>query len=73
MPKTSVEAVRAAGIPTGVETATDGTRILGGPVRSPDYCHCFAENLVVEVIEDLGVINPMASLQAQHCLAVGSV
>ena len=47
-PKISAEAVRAAGMPTDVEIATDGTRVLGGPVGSPDYCRSFAENLVQE-------------------------
>ena len=60
-------------MPTDVEIATDGTRVLGGPVGSPDYCRSFAENLVQEVIEDLDVISRMSSLQAQHCLTVGSV
>ena len=72
-PKISAEAVRAAGMPTDVEIATDGTRVLGGPVGSPDYCRSFAESLVQEVIEDLDVISRMSSLQAQHCLTVGSV
>jgi len=40
-PKISAEAVRAAGMPTDVEIATDGTRVLGGPVGSPDYCRTF--------------------------------
>ena len=48
-----------------VEIATDGTRVLGGPVGSSDYCRSFAENLVQEVIEDLDVISRMSSLQAQ--------
>jgi len=52
-------------MPTDVEIATDGTRVLGGPAGSPDYCHSFAENLVQEVIEDLDVISRMSSLQAQ--------
>ena len=72
-PKVSAEVVRAAGMPTDVEIATDGTRVLGGPVGSPDYCRSFAESLVKEVIEDLDVISRMSSLQAQHCLTVGSV
>ena len=31
------------------------------------------ESVVQEVIEDLGVVSRMSSLQAQHCLTVGSV
>jgi len=60
-------------MPTDVEIATDGTRVLGGPIGSPDYCRSFAESVVQEVIEDLDVISRMPSLQAQHCLTVGSV
>ena len=63
-PKTSAEAVRDAGMPTDVEIATGGTRVLGGPVGSPDYCRSFAESLVQEVIKDLDVISRMSSLQA---------
>ena len=48
-------------MPTDVEIATDGTRVLGGPVGSPDYCRSFAEILVQEVIEDLDVISRMSS------------
>ena len=55
-------------MPTDVEIATDGTRVLGGPIGSPDYCRSFAESVVQEVIEDLDVISRMSSLQAQHCL-----
>ena len=47
------EAVRAAGMPTDVEITTDGTRVLGGPVGSVDYCRSFAGSVVQEVIEDL--------------------
>ena len=70
-PMISAEAVRAAGMPTDVEIATDGTRLLGGPVGSVDYCRSFSESAVQEVIEDLDVISRMSSLQAQHCLTVG--
>jgi len=69
----AAEAVRAAGMPTDVEIATDGTRVLGGPAGSVGYCRSFAESVVQEVIEDLDVISRMSSLQAQHCLTVGSV
>jgi len=41
-PKISAEAVRGTGMPADVEIATDGTRVLGGPVGSPDYCHSFS-------------------------------
>ena len=37
-PKISTEAVRAAGMPPDVGIATDGTRVLGGPVGAVDYC-----------------------------------
>ena len=60
-------------MPTDVEIATDGTRVLGGPVGgSVDYRRSFAESVVLEVIEDLDVVSWMSSLQAQHCLTVGS-
>jgi len=49
-------------MPTDVEIATDDTRILGGPVGSPDYCRFFAESVVQEVIEDLDVISRTPSL-----------
>jgi len=62
-------------MPLDVEIATDGTRVFGGPVVSPDYCrYCrfFEDNFVQEVIEDLDIISRMSSFQAQHCLTVGS-
>ena len=60
-------------MPTDVDITTDGTRVLGGPVGSVDYCRSFAESVVQVVIEDLDVVSRMSSLQAQHCLTVGSV
>ena len=72
-PNISTEAIRAAGMPTDVEIATDGMRVLCGPVGSVDYCRSFAESVVQEFIEDLNVFSRMSSLQAQHCLTVGSV
>ena len=73
LPKTTAEAVRAAGMPIGVEITTEGTRVLGGPIGPVDYCRSFAESVVQEAIEDLDVVSRMSSLQAQHCLTVGSV
>ena len=60
-------------MPIDVEITTEGTRVLGGPIGSIDYCRSFAESVVQEVIEDLDVVSRMSSLQAQHCLTVGSV
>ena len=58
-------------MPIDVEITTEGTRVLGEPVGSVDYCRSFAESLVQEVIEDLDVVSRMSSLQAQHSLPYG--
>jgi len=55
-------------MPIDVEITTEGTRVLGGPVGSVDYCRFFTESVVQEVIEDLDVVSRMSSLQAQHYL-----
>ena len=69
----STEAARATGMPIDVEITTEGTRVLGGPVGSVDYCRSFAGSVVQEVINDLDVVSRLLSLQAQHGLTVSSV
>jgi len=72
-PRLSEDDVRRAGLPSGIEVSTEGTRVLGGPVGSTAFCRDFAKGIVAEVTEDFKVISRMTSLQAQHCLATGAV
>ena len=72
-PNLSAAAVRAAGLPPAIAVTTVGTRVLGGPVGSLDFCRSFAEGIVAEVEEDFEIIGRMSSLQAQLCLTTGSV
>ena len=47
-------------MPIGFKITTEGTRVLGGPVGSVDYCRSIAECVVQEAIEDLEVVSRMS-------------
>ena len=51
-------------MPIDVEITTEGTRVLGGPIWSVDYCRSFAESVVQEVIEDLDVVSRVSPGEA---------
>ena len=72
-PRLSEDDFRRAGLPSGIEVSTEGTRVLGGPLGSTAFCRDFAKGIVAEVTEGFEVVSRMTSLQAQNCLAIGAV
>ena len=63
-PSLSEANVRAEGLSRAIEVTLSGTRVLGGPVGSLDFCRSFATDIVEEVVEDFEIIGRMSSLQA---------
>ena len=72
-PRLSKNDIRRAGLPSGIEVSTEGTRVLGGPVGCTAFCRDFFQGDRRRVNRGFKVISRMTSLQAQHCLTTGAV